>query len=200
MKVQFPEKHLTLDGILVRIRKGTILNQKPGRLPLTVRVQWDMLDILQRNWLSAAHVQIVVNTAHLRHLCTKLLQFPVASASYSAIVVREISNILYQLSRFHISALYFHPRDFKKRRSVLIYEIMSSSSITLHHTSVQLQVKISLFVIKYHVLRACGGSAVQRHAFITSKLDGDEFSASLTGLLNHKETSPHYLRIAQEVG
>jgi hypothetical protein len=72
-----------------------------------------MLDILQSNWLSTVHVQIVVNAAELRHLCTRLLQFPAASVSYSAIVVREISNILYQPSRFHISALYFPPRDFK---------------------------------------------------------------------------------------
>ena len=72
-----------------------------------------MLDILQSKWLSTVHVQIVVNTAKLRHLCTRLLQFPAASVSYSAIVVREISSILYQSSGFHISALYFHPRDFK---------------------------------------------------------------------------------------
>lgn len=80
MKVQFPEKHVTLDGTLVRTRKRTVLikNQEDCS-PLTVRAYWDMLDILQRNWLSTVHVQIVVNTAHLRHLCTRLLQFPIAS-------------------------------------------------------------------------------------------------------------------------
>jgi len=39
-------------------------------------------------------------------------------------------------------------------------ELTSLSNITLHHTSLQLQVKISLFLIKHHVLKACGGSTV----------------------------------------
>lgn len=37
----------------------------------------------------------------------------------------------------------------------------NSSCITVHHTSVQLQVKISLFVIKHHVLRGvCGKRSI----------------------------------------
>jgi hypothetical protein len=79
-----------------------------------------MLDLLQSNWLSTVHVQIVVNTAELKHLCSKLLQFSAASVSYSAIVVREISNILCQTSWFYISAPYFPPRDFKNE---VVYSI-----------------------------------------------------------------------------
>jgi len=51
-------------------------------------------------------------------------------------------------------------------------------------------VKLCLFLIKYSTTKTNGGMEVYLHAFLTSELDGCEWSASLTDLFPPRERVP----------
>jgi hypothetical protein len=70
-----------------------------------------------------------------------------------------------------------------------------------HHnvTFLKVKVKLSLCLSKYHSMKMCLGVEVQLHAFLTSELDGDEWSASRPGRFNPPRKEP-LIPIGQEAG
>jgi hypothetical protein len=61
-------------------------------------------------------------------------------------------------------------------------------------------VKLSLYLTKHHSMKAYWGVAVQFHAFLTSALDGGEWSASGTGRFISRERAPVTYRMGGWVG
>jgi hypothetical protein len=59
---------------------------------------------------------------------------------------------------------------------------------------------VSCALIKLHAMKTKGAVEVQLHAFLTSPLDGDECSASRSGLFNLTERTPNNHWIGECVG
>jgi hypothetical protein len=53
-----------------------------------------------------------------------------------------------------------------------------------------IKVKLSLCLTKHHAMKTYGGVKVQFYAFLTSVLDGGDWSASPPGRFNPEERAP----------
>jgi hypothetical protein len=56
--------------------------------------------------------------------------------------------------------------------------------------AVKVKVKLSLCLNKHHAMKAYWGVEVERHAFLTSALEGGERSASRPGRFIRRERAP----------
>jgi hypothetical protein len=68
--------------------------------------------------------------------------------------------------------------------------VLSKTQFHLYLTVKVKKVKLSLCLTKHHAMKTHWGVEVQLHAFLTSALDGGEWSASRPGCFTPKERSP----------
>jgi hypothetical protein len=72
--------------------------------------------------------------------------------------------------------------------------------LVLHTSKGKGKVKLSLCLTKHHAMKTYWGVEVQLHAFLTSALDGGEWSASRPGRFTPREKAPFTHWIGGSVG